>query len=87
MLVQREAASQSKQIFRVLFASVFAVMLGLGIVAPLMPLYAESLGATGLWLGLIFSGFSLTRAVFTPVMGRFSDRLGRKPFITAGLFF
>ena len=70
-----------KRIFNVLFVSVFAVMLGLGIVAPLMPLYAENLGATGVWLGLIFAGFSLTRAIFTPIMGRLSDRRGRKRFI------
>ncbi len=75
------------RIFRVLFVSVFAVMLGLGIVAPLMPLFAENLGATGLWLGIIFSGFSLTRAVFTPIVGKISDRLGRKKFISSGLFF
>lgn len=75
------------RIFRVLFVSVFAVMLGLGIVAPLMPLFAESLGATGLWLGIIFSGFSLTRALFTPLVGKISDRVGRKLFITLGLFF
>ena len=75
-----------QRIFNVLFVAVFAVMLGLGIVAPLMPLYAESLGATGIWLGMIFSGFSLTRALFTPVMGKLSDRWGRKSFISIGLF-
>jgi MFS family permease len=75
-----------ERIFNVLFVSVFAVMLGLGIVAPLMPLYAENLGATGLWLGMIFAGFSLTRAIFTPIVGRLSDRRGRKSFITLGLF-
>jgi MFS family permease len=51
-----------------------------------MPLYAENLGATGVWLGLIFAGFSLTRAIFTPIMGRLSDRRGRKKFISLGLF-
>jgi len=74
-----------KRIFTVLFISVFAAMLGLGIIAPLMPLYAKSLGATGIWLGIIFSGYSLTRAIFMPIIGKLSDKRGRKGFITLGL--
>ena len=74
-----------KRIFSVLFISVFAAMLGLGIIAPLMPIYAKSLGASGIWLGIIFSGYSLTRAIFMPIIGKLSDRKGRKRFITLGL--
>ena len=62
-------------------------MLGAGIVIPLLPLYAESLGASGVGLGLIFAGFSISRTLFTPIFGRLSDRNGRKPFICIGLFF
>ncbi len=68
-----------------LLVAVFSAMLGLGIVAPLMPLYAESLGATGIWLGAIFSGFSFARTVFMPVIGKLSDKYGRKPFLALGL--
>jgi len=74
-----------RRIFNVLFISAFAAMLGLGIIAPLMPIYAKNLGATGIWLGIIFSGFSLTRAIFMPIIGRLSDKKGRKGFITSGL--
>jgi len=74
-----------KRIFKVLFISVFASMLGLGIIAPLIPIYAESLGATGIWLGLIFSGFALSRAIFMPLIGKLSDVKGRKRFIITGL--
>lgn len=73
------------RVFRVLFISIFAATLGLGIISPLMPIYAESLGATGIWLGLIFSGFSLARLIFMPIVGRLSDRIGRKVFIVVGL--
>jgi len=62
-------------------------MLGSGIVVPLLPLYAESLGASGVWLGAIFAGFSFSRTIFTPIFGRLSDRSGRKRFICIGLFF
>ncbi|MFQ6115318.1 MAG: MFS transporter [bacterium] len=74
-----------KRIFRVLFFCVFAAMLGLGIIAPIMPIYAENLGATGIGLGLIFAGFSLSRGVLMPIIGKMSDRRGRKIFISAGL--
>jgi MFS family permease len=43
------------------------------------------MGANGLWLGIIFSGFSISRAIFMPVIGKLSDRKGRKLFISSGL--
>lgn len=77
--------NSDKRLFDVLFISVFAAMLGLGIVVPLLPIYAENLGATGLWIGMIFSGFAVARAIFMPIVGRLSDESGRKKFIVAGL--
>ena len=74
-----------KKIFFVLFISIFSCMLGVGIIVPILPIYAETLGATGLWLGAIFAGFSLTRSISMPLVGRFSDRMGRKRFISFGL--
>ncbi len=75
-----------KRIFNILFIAVFAAMLGLGIVSPLMPSFAENLGANGIWLGIIFSGFALSRGIFMPIIGTISDKKGRKKFITFGLF-
>jgi MFS family permease len=75
-----------RKIFSVLFISIFSCMLGVGIIVPILPIYAENLGATGLWLGAIFAGFSLTRSIFMPLIGRFSDSMGRKRFISVGLF-
>ena len=74
-----------KKIFFVLFVSIFSCMLGVGIIVPILPIYAETLGATGFWLGAIFAGFSLSRTISMPLVGRFSDRLGRKRFISLGL--
>lgn len=76
----------AKRIYNVLFISVFATMLGLGIVSPLLPIYATSLGATGIWLGIIFSAFAFSRSIFMPVIGRISDRRGRKWIILIGMF-
>jgi MFS family permease len=75
-----------KRVFPVLALAIFSSMLGAGIVVPLLPLYAESMGASGLSLGFIFAGFSISRTIFTPVFGRLSDRKGRKLFLVIGLF-
>ena len=58
----------------------------MGIVVPLLPVYARDLGASGLYIGMIFGVFSLSRTFLLPYFGRLSDRKGRKPFIVAGLF-
>jgi len=78
--------SLDKKIFATLFLSIFAVITGVGIVVPLLPVYAHHLGAGGIYIGLIFGAFSLSRSVFLPYFGRMSDRKGRKPFIVIGLF-
>lgn len=60
-------------------------MLGVGIIAPLLPLYAENMGATGIWIGIIFASFSISRAITMLFIGRLSDRKGRKPILGIGL--
>ena len=71
--------------FVVLFTTVFATILGIGIVVPLIPVYAESMGADGLWIGVMFSAFPLARTLLMPLAGRLSDKWGRKGFIMLGL--
>jgi DHA1 family multidrug resistance protein-like MFS transporter len=73
------------KVFTTLFLAVFSVALGVGLVVPLLPVYAHEQGATGLLIGFIFGAFSLSRTIFLPYFGKLSDRRGRKPFITTGL--
>jgi MFS family permease len=75
-----------KKIFGTLFFSMFGTVTGVGIVVPLLPVYASNLGASGVYIGLIFGAFSISRTFFLPYFGRQSDKKGRKPFIVAGLF-
>jgi DHA1 family multidrug resistance protein-like MFS transporter len=70
----------------ILLLSVFIALLGIGIIVPVMPVFAESLGAGGLTLGIIIAVFSLTRGFCQPVVGNLSDRWGRKGFLISGLF-
>ena len=75
-----------KKVFPILGLSIFSSMLGVGIILPLLPIYAENLGATGIWLGVIFAGFSISRTIIMPVAGRLSDYRGRKLILGIGLF-
>ncbi len=71
--------------FIALYVAVFVATMGISMVSPLLPVYAEDLGASGAWLGLTFSAFAVSQAIVSPFVGRLSDRYGRKPFIVAGL--
>lgn len=74
-----------RRVFAVLFIAVLATMIGLSIIEPLMAIYSESFGATGLYIGLIFAAYTISRGIFTPLAGKISDHHGRKKFIAAGL--
>ncbi len=71
--------------FIALYIAVFVATMGISMVSPLLPVYAEELGAEGIWLGLTFSSFAIVQAVAGPITGRMSDRYPRKPFIVVGL--
>jgi MFS family permease len=73
------------KIFATLFFALFVTTTGVGLVVPLLPIYAHDLGAGGIYIGLIFGIFSLSRTCLLPYFGRLSDRKGRKPFIVLGL--
>jgi|TARA_B100000959_G_scaffold28220_1_gene27190 MFS family permease len=60
-------------------------MLGFGIISPLLPVYATNIGATGLWLGIIFAGFSVSRTFSMSIIGRLSDKQSKKRIIVFGL--
>ncbi|MFC1979803.1 hypothetical protein ACFLVS_02930 [Chloroflexota bacterium] len=70
------SACMISRVFLILAISIFSCMLGSVIVVPLLPLYAESLGASWLWLGVIFAAYPISRILPTPVFGRLSDRKG-----------
>jgi len=52
---------------------------------PILAVYAERFGASGLTVGLLFASFSAAQFVFAPLLGRLSDRVGRKPVIVISL--
>ena len=71
----------------VIFLTVFIDLVGFGIVLPLLPIYSDTFGASGLMVGVIMASFSAMQFLFAPVWGRLSDRIGRRPVLlvsTAG---
>lgn len=75
-----------RQTLVILLLSVFIALLGIGIIIPIMPVFAAKLGASGFALGMIIASFSITRGLLQPLVGNLSDRFGRKWFLVAGLF-
>jgi MFS transporter, DHA1 family, tetracycline resistance protein len=69
----------------IIFLTVFIDLIGFGIIIPLLPFYAESYGATALTVGLLGTSFSAMQFLFSPIWGRWSDRIGRRPIILMGL--
>lgn len=64
-----------------LYVTVFINVVGFGMIFPILPLFAESFQATSFQIGLLASTFSIVQFIFAPIIGRFSDRFGRKPVL------
>jgi len=76
---------KNRSALAILFVIVFIDLLGFGMVIPVMPLYAERLGASEAWTGLLSAGYSAMQFVFAPIWGRLSDRIGRRPMLLASI--
>src|SRR5437667_5874863 len=71
----------------VIFVTVLIDLVGFGIVIPVLPYYAEGtkFGATPSQVGLLFASYSIMQLVFAPVLGRLSDKYGRRPVLLTSL--
>ena len=64
-----------------IFVIVLVDLLGLTIIIPLLPLYATSFGASPLVIGLLGAAYPIMQFIGAPILGRLSDRHGRKPVL------
>src|SRR3989440_10852529 len=65
----------------VIFFTILVDLIGFGIIIPILPYYAQRLGAGGFGLGALMGVYSLMQFVATAVLGRTSDRVGRRPIL------
>ena len=69
----------------ILMITAMVDMVGVLMILPLLPFFAQRLGAGGLMVGLLVSSFSLAQLLSAPLWGRLSDKWGRRPVIMVSL--
>jgi DHA1 family tetracycline resistance protein-like MFS transporter len=69
----------------VLFLTVTLDLIGFGMVVPLLPFYAQQLGASASKVAALFAVYSLMQFIFAPLWGQLSDRLGRRPVLLVSI--
>ena len=69
----------------VIVLTVFIDITGYGIIIPLLPFYAEEFQAGPAALGILIASFAIMQFLFGPLLGRASDKIGRKPILLLSL--
>ena len=67
----------------IIWLTVFIDLIGFGIVIPILPFYSARFGAHGMGYGALIGAFSLMQFFSTALLGRLSDRVGRRPILLA----
>lgn len=75
------SATASRPRLLVIWLTVFVDLVGFGIVLPILPYYAQRFGAHGLGYGTLVGAYSLMQFLATALLGRLSDRIGRRPIL------
>ncbi|MEW4368996.1 MFS transporter [Paenibacillus kandeliae] len=72
-------------ILAILMINMFIVMVGVGLITPILPQLIIEFGASGQAIGLLVAAYGITQFLLSPLTGRQSDRFGRKRFIVTGI--
>jgi MFS transporter, DHA1 family, tetracycline resistance protein len=74
-----------KRLFSIIFV-VFIDLLGFSLILPLLPYYAETFNASEFTTGLLIASYAAMQLIGAPILGRLSDRIGRRPVLLASVF-
>lgn len=69
----------------ILFFTLVVVMMGFGMVIPILPFYIIEFGEGGSAMGLLMASYAIMQLIFSPIWGGVSDRIGRKPVLMVGV--
>ena len=75
----------NKPLFSIFFV-VLIDMLGFSLILPLLPYYANTFGAGTMATGLLIGSYALAQLIGSPMLGRLSDRFGRRPILLISVF-
>ncbi|MCW5824327.1 MAG: MFS transporter [Cyanobacteria bacterium TGS_CYA1] len=81
----KEQAKPKKTALILIFFTVFIDLVGFGLIIPALPTYAQRLHAGEFTVGMLIASYSLMQFFFTPIWGRLSDKLGRRPMLLFSL--
>lgn len=76
----------NNQRLAIIFLIVFVDLLGFSLILPLLPYYAETFGADAFITGLLVASFAGAQLIGAPLLGRWSDRIGRRPVLLVSIF-
>lgn len=82
---QSQQSQPGKRARLTVFLTILLDLIGFGMILPLLPFYAQELQASPFEIGLLFSSYSLAQLLFAPLLGRLSDRVGRRPVLLASI--
>ena len=77
-------AGMKRSALPILFVYVIVVLLGFSLILPLLPYYAKQFNASPFLIGLLVASNALAQIIGIPIIGRLSDRFGRRPLILVG---
>jgi DHA1 family tetracycline resistance protein-like MFS transporter len=86
MIYFRGGLVMQKSRLTTIFLVVLVDMLGFSLILPLLPYYAETFGATPTIVGLLVASYAAAQMIGAPLLGRFSDRFGRRPILLISIF-
>src|SRR5881397_2865855 len=85
--VARDLMAGARSRLGVIFFTVLIDLIGFGIILPIVPIYAQRFGAQGIGYGALVFVFSAMQFVATALLGRVSDRVGRRPILLTTMVF
>ena len=75
----------NKRLFSIILV-VFIDLLGFSLILPLLPYYAETFKASQTVTGILIASYALMQLIGAPILGRLSDRFGRRPVLLVSVF-